>query len=77
MNKLYAKMAVDGQWQYAITRRSHNRAVSQLASWHGAIETEIKANPNGSITYQVREIPWQGIGQPKQVANGTLKGADQ
>lgn len=76
MSKLYAVMAVDGRWQNKLTRRAHNYATSQLASWHGAIETEIVAKPDGSITYRVHQIQWQGKGENKLIATGVLKEAD-
>lgn len=75
MSKLYSKLAVDGRWRYAVTRRAHRRATSQLASWHGAIETEIVHNNDGSITYTVRKIPWHGVGDYEQIAEGVLKSA--
>ena len=72
MSKLYAQMAVDGRWQNKVTRRSHRKATSQLASWHGAIETTIWLDEDNQIRFQVSQIPWKGVGKSKLLKEGKL-----
>ncbi len=68
---------VYGQARTEATRRgSKNTGLRTVAaSWDGAIEVQLVHDAFGRNTYVVREIPWHGTGQSKEIASGVIGAA--